>query len=159
MTVVADAEIALLEDTKLDVELQNVGLTVAEELGLKREPRLMSDLRQFSNDLVEFGGEGVKDLCHHDVAQPSSISRQISDIGDDVVIQGVITKCEKHEVAPPLVLGRRGFQNDHDHRSYVLDVGNLRIQVCDQDGVGVGASIDGAIIIVVLGDNDPVGNS
>jgi hypothetical protein len=56
-------------------------------------------------------------------------------------------------------LGRRGFQNDHDHRSYVLDVGSLRVQVCDQDGVGVGASIDGAIIIVVLGDNDPVGNS
>jgi hypothetical protein len=37
-----------------------------------------------------------------------------------MVIEGIAMKHEKHDVAPPLVVGRRGFQNDHDHRSYVL---------------------------------------
>jgi hypothetical protein len=37
-----------------------------------------------------------------------------------VAIGGVETKREKHEVVPPLVVRRRGFQNDSDHRSYVL---------------------------------------
>jgi hypothetical protein len=50
-----------------DIELQNTRLVVALELGLDREPLLTSGLRQFLNYLVEFGGEGAKDLCHHDV--------------------------------------------------------------------------------------------
>jgi hypothetical protein len=66
-------------------------------------------------------------------------------------------KREKHEVAPLLVVGRRGFQNDHDHRSYVLLVGSLRMQVHDEGGVRVGAGVDGAII-VVLGKRDPLGS-
>jgi hypothetical protein len=51
--VVADAEVALLEDAKLDVELQNTQLTVVEELSLEHEPRLMCGLRWFLDDLVE----------------------------------------------------------------------------------------------------------
>jgi hypothetical protein len=78
---------------------------VAKELGLEREPCLMSGLRQFSNDLVEFGGEGAEDTCHHDVVQPSPIGGRISDVGEDVVVQGIEMKCEKHEVMSPLVVG------------------------------------------------------
>jgi hypothetical protein len=44
----------LLEDVEPDVELQNVGLTVVEELGLEREPWVTSGIRRFLNDLVEF---------------------------------------------------------------------------------------------------------
>jgi hypothetical protein len=97
ITIVADAEITLLEDVEPDVELQNTGSTVAKELGLEHEPRLVSVLHQYPNDLVEFGGEGTKDLCHHDAVQPRPI-----------------------------------------------------------DGVGVG--VDGAIIIIVLGDRNPLGS-
>jgi hypothetical protein len=32
------------------------------------------------------------------------------------------------------------------------------VQVCGEGGVGVGADIDGAIVIVVLGDCDPLGS-
>jgi hypothetical protein len=103
--VIADVEVALLEDVKHDIELQNVGHAIIEELGLEREPHLTSGLHQFSNDLVEFGGEGAKDTCHHDVVQPCLIGGCISDVGDDVVVQDIATKCEKHEVTPPLVVG------------------------------------------------------
>jgi hypothetical protein len=41
--------------------------------------------------------------------------RGIGDVGEDMVVQGVAMKREKHEVAPPLVVGRQGFQNDLDH--------------------------------------------
>jgi hypothetical protein len=49
--------------------------------------------------------EGDEDPCHHDVVQPSPIDGQIGDVGEDVVVQGVLTKREKEEVAPPLVVG------------------------------------------------------
>jgi hypothetical protein len=68
-------------------------------------------------------------------------------------------KREKHEVTPPLVVGRRGFQKDCDHRSYILEAGNLDVQVHGKGDVGVGAGIDEAIIIIVLGDHDPLGSS
>jgi hypothetical protein len=67
-------------------------------------------------------------------------------------------KREKNEVVPPLVVGRQGFQNDRDHRSYVLKVGSLCMQVHGEGGAGVGAGVNGPIIIVVLGDHDPLGS-
>jgi hypothetical protein len=75
-----------------------------------------------------------------------------------VVIQGVLTKCEKYEVASPLVMGRQGFQNDRDYRSYVLDVGSLCMQVCGKGGIGVESSVDGVIVIIVLGNCNPLGS-
>jgi hypothetical protein len=50
-------------------------------------------------------GEGVKYPYHHDVVQPSPIGGRIGDVREDVVIQGVSRKHEKHEVAPLLVNG------------------------------------------------------
>jgi hypothetical protein len=90
--------------------------------------------------------------------QSSPIDRWINDVGEDVIVEGVATKREKHEVVPPLVVGRREFKDDRDHRSYVLEAGSLRIQVCGEGGIGVGADIDGAIVVVVLGDRDPLGS-
>jgi ABC-type transporter Mla subunit MlaD len=103
--VVADAEVALLEDAEPGIELQNTRLMIAEELSLEREPRLMCVLHQFPHDLVKFGGEGAEDLCHHDVVQSSPIDGWIGDVGDDVVVEGVAMKHEKDEVASPLVVG------------------------------------------------------
>jgi hypothetical protein len=105
---------------------------------------------------MELGGEGVEDPGHHDVVQFSPIDGRIGDVGEDMVIEGVAMKREKHEAAPPLVVGRRGFQNHCDHRSYVFEVSSLCMQVRGEDGVGVGASVDGAIIIIVLGKRDPL---
>jgi hypothetical protein len=116
-------------------------------------------LRRLPNDLVELGGEGAEDLGHHDVVQSSPIDRWIGDVREDVVVEGVATKHEKHEVAPPLVGGRRGFQNDRGHRSYVLEAGSLCMQVRGEGGVGVGAGVDGAIVVIVLGKRDPLGSS
>jgi hypothetical protein len=52
---------------ELEVELQNMQHDVAKELSLDREPHLACSLRRFPNNLMEFGGDGVEDLCHHDV--------------------------------------------------------------------------------------------
>jgi hypothetical protein len=105
----------LLEGVKPGIKVQNVGLTVGEELGLECKPCLMSGLHRFLNDLMEFGGEGAEDPCHQNAVQSSLIDGCIGDVGGDMVIQGISTKCEKHEVMSPLVVGRRGFQNDLDH--------------------------------------------
>jgi hypothetical protein len=105
-TVVADTEVTLFEGAEPGVELQNTRLTVVEELSLDCEPRLVCGLRRLSNDLVELGGEGVEDPCHHNVVQSSPRDGRISDVKEDVVVEGVATKREKHEVAPPLVVGR-----------------------------------------------------
>jgi hypothetical protein len=80
VTVVADTKVALLEDVKLDTELQNAGLAIAKELGLTCEPCLMSDLHWFLNDLMKFEGEGAKDPCHNNVVQPSPIGGQINNV-------------------------------------------------------------------------------
>jgi hypothetical protein len=74
-------------------------------------------LRGLPNDLVELRGEGVEDLGHHDIVQSSPIDERIGDVEEDMVFKGVAMKHEKHEVAPLLVVGRRWFQNDRDHRS------------------------------------------
>jgi hypothetical protein len=116
------------------------------------------DLHRLSNDLVEFGGEGAEDPCHHNAVQSSPIDGRFSDVGEDVVVEVIATKREEHEVAPPLVVRRRGFQTDCDHRSYILEADNLCVLVRSEDGIGVGAGIDGVIAIVILGDHDPFGS-
>jgi hypothetical protein len=78
--VVTHAEVALLEDTKPGAEMQNMLLTVAEELSLYRKPRLTCSLRRFLKDLMEFEGEGAEDPCHHDAIQCNPIEGWISDI-------------------------------------------------------------------------------
>jgi hypothetical protein len=97
------------------------------ELSLDREPHLVCGLRRLPNNLMELRREDAKDPCYHDVVQSNTIDRRIGDIGEDMVVEGVATKCDKHEVAPPLVVGRRGFQNNRDHGSYVLEAGSLRM--------------------------------
>jgi hypothetical protein len=65
----------------------------------------MSGLHRFLNYLVEFRGEGVEDPCHHNVVHPSPIDGLIGDVGEDMVVQGVLTKRENHEFMPQLVVG------------------------------------------------------
>jgi hypothetical protein len=54
-------------------------------------------------------GERVPRIQVTTMLQSSPIDEWIGDIGEDVVVEGVATKHEKHEVVPPLVFGRRGF--------------------------------------------------
>jgi hypothetical protein len=82
----------------------------------------------------------------------------IDDVGEDMVVKGVTMKCEKHEVAPPLLVRHRGFQNDRDYRSYVREVSSLHMQVHSEGGIGVGVDVDGVIVVIVLGDCDPLRN-
>jgi hypothetical protein len=76
---------------------------------------------------MEFRGEGVKDPCHHDDVQSSPIDKWIGNVRDDMVIKDIATKCEKHKVASPLIVERRGFQNNRDNWSYVLEAGSMRV--------------------------------
>jgi hypothetical protein len=56
------------------------------------------------SDSLLLGGEGAEDPGHHDVVQSSPIDGRIGDIREDMVIEGVATKREKHEVTPLLVV-------------------------------------------------------
>jgi hypothetical protein len=96
----------LLEDAKPGIELKNAELVVAEELSLEHDPCLMSGLRRFPNNIVEFRREGAEDPCHHNVVQPSPIGGRIGDIRENVVVQGIAMKCEKHKAAPSLIVWR-----------------------------------------------------
>jgi hypothetical protein len=107
---------------------------------------------------MEFTGEGAEDPGHHDAVLSSRIDGWISDIGEDVIIEGIAMKREKHKVMPPLVVWRRGFQNDHGHRSYVMEASSLHMQVRGEGSIGVGAGIGRAIIIIILGDRYPLGS-
>jgi hypothetical protein len=55
-------------------------LAVAEELCLDREPHLAYGLCGLPNDLMELGEEGVENLGHHNVVQPSPIDRRIGNV-------------------------------------------------------------------------------
>jgi hypothetical protein len=103
--VVTDVEVALLEDVAPGVELQNMRLMVAGDLSLECEPRLTCGLYRFPHDLVVFGGDGAEDSCHHDDVESNPIEGRIGDVREDVVVLGVATKREKHEVTSPLVVG------------------------------------------------------
>jgi hypothetical protein len=74
-------------------------------LCLDHEPRLACGLRRLPTDLVEFGVEGAEDPGHHDVVQSSPIDGRINDVGEEVVIEGIAMKHEKHKVAPLHVVG------------------------------------------------------
>jgi hypothetical protein len=39
---------------------------------------------------------------------------------------------------------------------YILEAGSLRVQVRDEGGIKVGAGVDGVIVIIILGDHDPL---
>jgi hypothetical protein len=54
---------------------------------------------------VELRGEGDEDLGHHDAVQSSPIDRRIGIVREDVVVKDIVTKHEKHEIAPPLIVG------------------------------------------------------
>jgi hypothetical protein len=47
-------------------------------------------------------------LVHHNAVQSSPIDGWVGDVRKDVVVEGVATKREKHEVTPPLVAGHVG---------------------------------------------------
>jgi hypothetical protein len=110
-TIVADAKIALLEDTKLGINLHDAGLTVTEELGLDIEPCLSSSLRWLAEDLVEVDRDGPQAPGEHDVVKPSPIGGRVNDVGDDMIVEGIEAVCEEHLVMPALVVGRERLQN------------------------------------------------
>jgi hypothetical protein len=53
---------------------------------------------------VELRGEGAEDSGHHDVVQSSPIDGLIGDVGEDMAVEGIVMKREKHEVVPPLIV-------------------------------------------------------
>jgi hypothetical protein len=69
-----------------------------------------------------------------------------------VVVKGVVTKREKYEVAPPLVVGDEGLRMimTTDRMFWRLATYACRC------AVRVGVDVDGAIVIIVLEDRDPL---
>jgi hypothetical protein len=80
-------------------------LVVAKEFSLDHETRPTCSLRQLPNNLMELEGEGTEDPSQNDVVQSSPIDVQINDVEVGVVVEGIATKREKHEVVAPLVVG------------------------------------------------------
>jgi hypothetical protein len=59
-TVVVDAQIALCEEPKLCVEVEGAHLTVAEELLLEGNPKLLSGANTAASGLLEVDSDGAE---------------------------------------------------------------------------------------------------
>jgi hypothetical protein len=53
---------------------------------------------------VKLRGGGAEEPGHHDAVQSSPIDGWVGDVGEEVVVVGLATKHEKHEVVPLLVV-------------------------------------------------------
>jgi hypothetical protein len=63
---------------------------------------------ELADNLVEFNGEGIQDPSQRDVVQTGRIGGCVDDVGEDVIVEGILAECEEHEVTPSLVVGREG---------------------------------------------------
>jgi hypothetical protein len=63
-----------------------------------------SHARRVDNPM-NLDGEGTQDPCQHNVVQPSPIGGCVHDVGEEVIVEGIVVEREEHEVTPPLVVG------------------------------------------------------
>jgi hypothetical protein len=88
--VVVDAQIALDEEPKLCVEVEDVRLVVAEELLLKGNPKLLSGAVATASGLMEVDGDGAEQPRQDHAVHPAPVGvGEGRSIRGDVVIEGV----------------------------------------------------------------------
>jgi hypothetical protein len=118
--VVVDAQIALYEEPKLCVVVEGVCLTVAEELLLEGNLKLLSGavatVVAGASGLLEVNGDGVEQprQDHTVHLAPVGVVEGRS-VGGDVVVEDVALERQQHEVARTWVLGGRDVVADGHH--------------------------------------------
>jgi hypothetical protein len=123
--VIVDVQIALHEEPKLCVEVEDARLTVAEELLLEGNPKLLSGR-----------GDGAEQPRQDHVVHLAPMGAvEGRSIGGDVVVEGVALESQQHEVAPTRVLGGRDTEDDGHQGPDVLDADSLSVEVVDGGGL------------------------
>jgi hypothetical protein len=118
----ADREVSLDEGAEARVETQSPGLGVAQELALKREPR-PARVRGGADEVVEVQRDRPQDPGEDDAVETEPRRRLDGDRGldEDVVVEGIAAKGEKHQIPPPGVGGRLRLEDDRDEKTNVLN--------------------------------------
>jgi hypothetical protein len=89
-TVVVDAQVALHEEPKLCIEVEGTRLTVAKELLLEDNPKLMSGAVTSTGGLLEDDSDGTEQPRQDHVVQSAPVEVvEGRGIGGDVVIECV----------------------------------------------------------------------
>jgi len=72
-----------------------------------------------------------------------------------VVVEGVAFQGEEHKVAPPVVVGGEGLEDDRHQGADVLDGGSLGVEVGDggslEEGVRIAVDAGAASVGILLG--------
>jgi hypothetical protein len=145
-TELADGEVTLDESTEGRVETQSPGLSVAQELALKSEPRPARVWRG-ADEVMEVQRDRSQDPGENDAVETEPRRGLDGDRGvdEDVIVEGVAAKGENHQIPPTGVGGRLRLEDDRDEEANVLDPPSLVVKlgherigwVVPQDG-GVG---------------------
>jgi hypothetical protein len=141
LVVVLMDRVALDEDAKLGVEMDSLHLVIAKELRLNSEPGVASCPVAHVDSLHKLGGDRAKqpredDSIHAAPGRDVGVGR----IRDNMRGEGVALEGEEDEVAPAVVVRRERIQDDRHKCPDVLDIGSLRVKICDDDGFEVAAS-------------------
>jgi hypothetical protein len=90
--VLVHREIALSKLAKGGLKIKNLGLAVAEKLGLKGTLDPVSRIVRHTNDVLKFGREGAMDPRKHHLIHQEPILRRVRNRGENVVGEGVATE-------------------------------------------------------------------
>jgi hypothetical protein len=141
----ADGEVTLDEGPETRVEAQSPGLRVAQELALKGEPS-PARVRRGADEVVEVQRDRPQDPGEDDAVQTKPRRGLDGDrnVNEDVVIEGVAAKSEKHQIPPAGVGGRLRLEDDRDEEADVLDPPGLVVKL-SHERVGRVVPEDGSV--------------
>jgi hypothetical protein len=137
----ADGEVTLDEGPETRVEAQSPSLRVAQELALKGEPS-PARVRRGADEVVEVQRDRPQDPGEDDAVQTKPRRGLDGDrsVNEDMVVEGVAAKSEKHQIPPAGVGGRLRLEDDRDEDvldppSLVVKLSHERVgRVVPQDG-------------------------
>jgi hypothetical protein len=133
MAVVFNAQIALHEELKLCVEVEGACLTVAKELLLEGNLKLLSGAAAAASVLLEVGVDGAEKPRHDHVVHPTPMGViEGRSVGGDMVVEGDVLEHQQHEVTLTRVSGGRDAKDDRHQGPDVLDVDSLSVEVADR---------------------------
>jgi hypothetical protein len=111
--VVVDAQIALYKEPKLGVEVEGTSLTVAKELLLDDNPKLLSSVVTVISGLLEVDDDGAEQPRYDHTVHPALVGVvEGRSVGGDVIVDGVALECQQHEVTPMRVLHGLDAEDD-----------------------------------------------
>jgi hypothetical protein len=136
--IVADRKIDLHKNTELGIEAKGASFAIAKELLLNGDPGAACCATKGADGLHQLGGERAQHPRQDNGIHAPPRWRGGGGVGEDMVGEGVPLESEQDEVAPAIVVGEEGVQNDGHKGTKVLDARRLRVKVGDGGNLVVG---------------------